>query len=62
MNRLYAWAADPGRQFELTLTDGRAFIVAFRHHETAIEAEPVTGFPARREGDFYRLTVRFMEV
>ncbi len=62
VNRLYAWAADPGRQFELTLTDGRSFNVAFRHHETAIEAEPVTGFPARREGDFYRLTVRFMEV
>ncbi|WP_197339878.1 hypothetical protein [Ralstonia solanacearum] len=61
VNRLYAWAADPGRQFELTLT-GRVFNVAFRHHETAIEAEPVMGFPARREGDFYRLTVRFMEV
>ncbi|MBB6589917.1 hypothetical protein LBW62_03400 [Ralstonia solanacearum] len=62
VNRLYAWAADPGRQFELTLTDGRAFNVAFRHHETAIEAEPVMGFPARRDTDFYRLTLRLMEI
>ncbi|ALF90945.1 hypothetical protein [Ralstonia solanacearum] len=62
VNRLYAWAADPGRQFELTLTDGRTFTVAFRHHETAIEAEPVMGFPARRDTDFYRLTLRLMEI
>ncbi len=62
VNTLHAWAANPGSRFELTLADGRAFTVAFRHHETAIEAEPVTGFPARHEGDFYRLTTRFMEV
>ncbi|APF85508.1 hypothetical protein HI806_01235 [Ralstonia solanacearum] len=62
VNTLYAWAAAPSRQFELTHTDGRVFTVVFRHHETAIEAEPVMGFPARREGDFYRLTVRLMEV
>ncbi|BEU57686.1 hypothetical protein [Ralstonia pseudosolanacearum] len=62
VNTLYAWAAAPSRQFELTHTDGRVFTVAFRHHETAIEAEPVTGFPARHAGDFYRLTVRLMEV
>ncbi|CCF97806.1 hypothetical protein ACPEAN_15035 [Ralstonia solanacearum] len=62
VNRLYAWATDPGRQFELTLTDGRTFTVAFRHHETAIEAEPVMGFPARHDADFYRLTLRLMEI
>ncbi|MHA6833851.1 hypothetical protein [Ralstonia pseudosolanacearum] len=62
VNTLYAWAVNPGSRFELTLADGRAYTVAFRHHETAIEAEPVTGFPARSEGDFYRLTVRFMEL
>ncbi|WP_247424920.1 hypothetical protein [Ralstonia pseudosolanacearum] len=62
VNTLYAWAASPASRFELTLADGRAYTVAFRHNETAIEAEPVTGFPAWREGDFYRLTVRFMEV
>ncbi len=63
---LQAWAAVPlatstGR-FELTLADTRVFTVAFRHFETAIEAEPVTGFPARAESDFYRLTLRLMEI
>ncbi|MCU6432624.1 hypothetical protein LPB67_02380 [Undibacterium sp. Jales W-56] len=62
VNALYGWAALPSRQFELTLTDGRVFTVAFRHHETAIEAEPVTGFPARHNNDFYRLTLRLMEI
>jgi len=62
VNSLYAWAAHPGRQFELTFADGRVFTVAFRHHETAIEAEPVTGFPARHDADFYRLTLRLMEI
>lgn len=63
---LYAWAAVPlgattGR-FELTLTDGRVLTVAFRHADTAIEAEPVMGFPARVTTDFYRLTLRLMEI
>jgi hypothetical protein len=67
---LQAWAAVPlattttsstGR-FELTLADARVFTVAFRHFETAIEAEPVTGFPARAASDFYRLTLRLMEI
>lgn len=63
---LQAWAAVPlatstGR-FELTLADARVFTVAFRHFETAIEAEPVTGFPARAESDFYRLSLRLMEI
>jgi len=63
---LYDWArapltADAGR-FELTLSDARVFTVAFRHADTAIEAEPVAGFPARSETDFYRLTVRLMQL
>lgn len=68
---LQAWAAAPlastttnnstGR-FELTLADGRVLTVAFRHFETAIEAEPVTGFAARADSDFYRLTLRLMEI
>jgi hypothetical protein len=30
--------------------------------ETAIEAEPVLGIPARTSTDFYRLTLRFLEL
>jgi hypothetical protein len=62
LNTLHGWASVSGRHFELTLADGRLFTVAFRHHETPIEAEPVTGFAARNDGDFYRATLRFMEV
>jgi hypothetical protein len=63
---LYDWAAVPlgesAGRFELTLLDGRTFTVAFRHADAAIEAEPVLGFPARSESDFYRLTLRFLEL
>jgi hypothetical protein len=66
LTTLHAWAAvpldtDTGR-FALTFQDGRRFTVAFRHAETPIEAEPVTGFPARSDADFYRLTLRLLEV
>jgi hypothetical protein len=66
VEQLRAWAALPvsnatGR-FSLTFVDGRAFTVAFRHAETAIEAEPVLGIPARADSDFYRLTLRFLEI
>lgn len=63
---LHAWAAVPldtsSGRFELTFVDARVFTVAFRHAETAVEAEPVLGFPARSESDFYRLTLRLMEI
>lgn len=66
VEQLRTWAAAPvseatGR-FELTFADGRVFTVAFRHTDTAIEAEPVLGFPARASTDFYRLTIRFLEI
>ena len=63
---LRAWAAIPigtaTGHFALTFADGRSFTVAFRHTETAIEAEPVLGIPARADTDFYRLTLRFLEI
>ena len=66
VEQLRAWAAIPvgnntGR-FALTFADDRSFSVAFRHAETAIEAEPVLGIPARADTDFYRLTLRFLEI
>lgn len=66
VSTLHDWAAVPlglaSGRYELTLLDGRIFTVAFRHTESAIEAEPVAGFPARSSDDFYRLTLRLMEV
>ena len=66
VNVLREWAALPldavtGR-FELTLMDGLMFTVAFRHADGAIEAEPVTGFPARNDNDFYRITLKLMQI
>jgi hypothetical protein len=66
VEQLRAWAAIPvdatAGRFQLTFADSRVFTVAFRHAETTIEAEPVLGFPARSESDFYRLTLRLMEI
>ena len=66
VNVLHDWAALPldavSGRFELTLTDTRVFTVAFRHGDGAIEAEPVTGFPARTDADFYRITLKLMQI
>jgi len=66
VDTLYAWAASPlgetAGRFALTFADDRNFTVAFRHSDSAIEAEPVLGFPARSDTDFYRLTLRFLEL
>ena len=63
---LRAWAAIPigtaTGHFALTFADGRSFTVVYRHAEAAIEAEPVLGIPARADTDFYRLTLRFLEI
>ena len=63
---LHNWAAAPfsasSGRFEVTFADGRGFTVAFRHNDTAIEAEPVLGFPAQSDTDFYRLSLRLMQL
>lgn len=66
VEQLRGWAATPvgsstGR-FNLTFADGRAFTVVFRHSEVPMQAEPVLGIPARTNSDFYRLTLRFLEI
>ena len=66
VNQLHDWAAAPlaagSGRFELTLRDARVFTVAFRHQEAAIKAEPVLGFPAQDDTDFYRITLRLMQI
>lgn len=63
---LHNWAAAPlsatSGRFELTLRDARVFTVAFRHADTAVDAEPVLGFPAQADTDFYRITLRLMQI
>lgn len=63
---LYQWSevalSEVSGRFLLTLLDGRHFAVAFRHSDVAIEAEPALGIAARSDSDFYRLTLRFIEL
>ena len=66
VEQLRQWAGlaltEASGRFLLTFSDSRAFTVAFRHSDTALEAEPVLGLPARADTDFYRLTLRLMEI
>lgn len=63
---LYDWASitlsDTDGRYELTLSDSRQFTVAFRHDDTPVEAEPVLGIAAKSDQDFYRLTLRLLEL
>jgi hypothetical protein len=62
VNQLYTWASSPGQTFELLLQDSRRFSVAFRHGDGALEAEAVMGFSTLKDSDFYRITVRLIEM
>ena len=59
------WSALQAEQFTLVFEyphDTRQFNVIFNHAEGAIDAEPVKGFPAVSENDFYKVTLKFIEV
>lgn len=56
------WAAVPGKTLTLTLRS-TARSVIFRHHDgVAVDATPVVHFNDVDASDFYRCTVRLMEV
>lgn len=56
------WAAAAGKSMTLTLR-GTNRTVMFRHHDgPALEAMPVQHFNDVQSGDFYRCTLRFMEI
>ena len=60
--QLRNWAGVAGQQMQLTLK-GVTRIVLFRHHEgPALEAVPVVHFSDMETADFYRVTLRFMEI
>lgn len=56
------WAAVPGKVMTLTIR-GVARPVMFRHQDgQAVEAKPVIHYSDVQSGDFYRATIRLMEV
>lgn len=62
LDQLRNWAAVAGKTLTLTLR-GSARTVMFRHQDgSAVEAEPVVHFNDVESGDFYRATIRLMEV
>lgn len=55
-------AAAPGKVMTLTLR-GVSYSVMFRHHDgAAVDASPVVHFSDVEPGDYYRATLRLMEV
>lgn len=62
---LRAASSIAGRRFKLILeypTDVRQFIVVFRHDSDPISASPVKGFPEHRADDWFRVSLKFLEV
>ena len=59
------WSALQDEQFTLVFEyphDTRQFNVIFNHGEGAINAKPVMGFPTVSDGDYYEVTLKFIEV
>lgn len=59
--QLKAWAATAGQEMQLTLR-GVARAVIFRHQDTPLEAVPVVHYSDVQGADWYRVTLRFMEI
>lgn len=62
LETLRAWAALPAQAFQLVLRDEPARSVVFDHEAGAIDAEPIFGLADVQAGDYYRVTLRFIEV
>jgi uncharacterized protein YbjT (DUF2867 family) len=58
---LKGWAAEPGQEMQLLLR-GVERTVIFRHQDTALEALPVVHYRDVDGNDWYRPTLRFMEI
>jgi hypothetical protein len=62
VEQLRNWAAVPGKELTLTLR-GTDRTVIFRHHDgDALVATPVVHYNDVDSGDFYRCTLRLMEL
>lgn len=59
------WSAQQGEAFVLQFEyphDKRAFNVIFNHADGAIDAKPVMDIPTSSDGDYYNVTLKFLEV
>lgn len=61
LDALYAWASIPGKVMTLTYR-GVPRTVIWRHQDGAVEAAPVLPVADPQPYDYYRVTLRFMQV
>jgi len=61
LDQCRVWALIPGQQLTLNYR-GVSHTVIWRHQDTAIDASPVVFYADVQSGDFYRATLRFMEL
>ena len=62
---IQGWSALQDEQFTLVFEyphDTRQFNVILNHSDGAINAKPVMGFPTVSDGDYYEVTLKFLEV
>jgi hypothetical protein len=59
--QLKAWTSVAGQELQLDLR-GEERTVVFRHQDTPMEATPVIHFNDLASEDWYRVTLRFMEI
>lgn len=65
LSTLKDWSLLQDETFKLIFEyphDTREFDVIFNHARTAIEANPVKGHPTVSDDDYYRVTLRFIEI
>ena len=65
MLALKAWLQPATRKMKLSLeypSDTREFIVMFRHNEEALTSSPVTTFASHDTTDWFKVSLKLMEV
>lgn len=62
LDQLYTWASIPGQQMTLAIRGGTKTVV-FRHQEApVIDATPVVHYDDVQNADFYKVSLRLMEI
>jgi hypothetical protein len=61
LDQFKVWAAVPGQAMTLVYR-GVSHSVIWRHQDTALDAAPVVFYSDVQSGDYYRATLRFMEI
>lgn len=61
LDQFKTWAAIPGQVMTLVYRGGTHSVI-WRHQDTALDVTPVVFYSDVQAGDYYRATLRFMEI